>query len=220
MKWRAWQKKGLSQGKTIQEKYLFPLLYEPGTKWSYSVGLDWAGLMVERVNGGMSLEDYMKANIWGPLGIKDITFHLEKREDLRIRMPAMSMRDPSGSGKAVYKEGKTWDDPLDTAFGGAGAYSSPPEYMKILRSLLADDGKLLKSSTLDEMFQPQLTEESRDSFMDLLKDPGLNNQLGGVPLGTKKDWGLAGLLIMEDLKDWARKGSMTWGGLPNLTWVC
>lgn len=220
IKWRAWQKQGCSQGKTVPEKYTFPLLYEPGSKWSYSVGLDWAGVMVERVNGGMHLEDYMKANIWGPLGIKDMTFHLEKRENLRKRMPDMSMRDPEGSGKAVHKEGKTWDDPLDGAFGGAGVYASPPEYMKVLVSLLVDDGKLLKSSTVDELFRPQLTEESRDSLTHLLKDPALNNMLGGVPLGVKKDFGLAGLLIMEDLEEWARKGTLTWGGLPNLTWVC
>lgn len=221
MKWRNWQKKGLSQGKTVPEKYSFPLLYEPGTRWSYSVGLDWAGLMVERVNGGMSLEDYMRANIWEPLGIHDITFHLDKREDLRTRMPAMSVREPSGSGKAVHKDAKMWDDPLDAAFGGAGAYASPSEYLKILNSLLVDDGKLMKSSTQDDMFQPQLSEESRASLMQICKDPALNNQLGGIPLGTQKDFAIGGLLLMEDLEgQWAKKGTMTWGGLPNLTWVC
>lgn len=219
MKWRAWQQKGLSQGKTIPEKYTYPLVFEPGSEWAYGVGLDWAGLMLERVNDGLPLDKYMKAHIWEPLGITDMTFHLEQREDLRNRMPHMSIRDPEGNGKAAHKEGKTWDDPLSTAFGGAGAYSSPPEYMKVLYSLLANDEKLLKSSTVDEMFRPQLSEASRRSLMNLLKDPALNNQLGGVPLGIQKDWGLAGLLILEDVKGSMRRGSMTWGGLPNLMWV-
>ena len=91
--------------------------------------------------------------------------------------------------------------------------------MKILHSLLSDDGKLMKSSTLDKMFQAHLSEVSRYSSMEVQKDPDLNNQLGGVPLGTKKDWCLAELLVMEDLDGQARKGSITWGGLPDLTWV-
>ena len=220
MKWRAWQKKGLSRGKTVPEKYSFPLLFEPGTEWTYGVGHDWAGLMVERANGGMRLEEYMKVHIWEPLGINDMTFHLEKLEDLRRRMPDMSIRDPKGSGKAVHSKSKMWDDVTHGDFGGAGAYASPPEYMKILHSLLSDDGKLMKSSTLDRMFQPHLSEASRDSLMEVLKDPDLNNQLGGVPSSTEKDWCLAGLLVMEDLDGRARKGSVTWGGFPNLTWVC
>ena len=199
---------------------MFPLVFEPGSAWAYGVGPDWAGLMVERVNGGMSLEDYMKANIWEPLGIRDMTFHLEKREDLRKRMPDMSIRDPEGSGRAIHKEGKTWDDPIDAAFGGAGAYSSAAEYMKILCTLLVDDGKVLTSSTLDEMFRPQLTELSRVSLMKLLENPDLNNQLGGLPLGTEKDYAVAGLLTVHDLKGSAKGGTLTWGGLPNLTWVC
>lgn len=89
MKWRASRKEGLSKGKTLQEKYTFPLLFEPGTSWSYGVGLDWAGQMVERVNGGMSLGEYMKAHIWSPLGINDMTFHLDQRPDLRGQLSDM-----------------------------------------------------------------------------------------------------------------------------------
>ena len=82
-KWRASQGQRLSSGKTVAEKYSCPLLYEPGTGWDYSPSIDWAGKMVERVNGNISLQDYMRTHIWEPLGIKDMTFHLRDREDLR-----------------------------------------------------------------------------------------------------------------------------------------
>ena len=216
-KYRAFQGKGLSKGKTVQEKYLYPLLYEPGTAWSYGASIDWAGVVVERVNS-VSLEEYMKLNIWEPLGITDMTFHLEKREDLRARMVDMSQRDPV-TGKAVHRATKTWDDPLDDAFGGAGVYASMPDYMKILQSLLNDDGKLLKPETIDQMFSPQLSDASKKSLMKQLEDPEVNDMLGGLPLGSAKDWGLAGILLQENLKDWRRKGTMGWGGIPNLYWV-
>ncbi len=47
--------------------------------------------MVERVTG-MSLGKYMQKNIWEPLGIKSMTFHLEERSDMRSRLMATSER--------------------------------------------------------------------------------------------------------------------------------
>ena len=220
MEWRASQNQKIDQGQTIPERYSFPLLYEPGTAWMYSVGVDWAGLMVERVNDGIALGDYMEANIWKPLGINDMTFHLEKREDLRVRLADMHNRDPlESNGKAVYIGSKSWDDPIERDFGGIGLYSSAPDYLKVLQSLLADDGKLLKSASIEEMFRPQLTDESRKALNELLEDPEANASIGDLPLGVKKDYGIGGLLLMEDLPNSQRKGTMLVGGLPNLFWV-
>lgn len=50
----------------LTEALKYPLVFEPGTSWEYSVGVDWAGFMVERVSG-MDLDAYMKKNIWGTL---------------------------------------------------------------------------------------------------------------------------------------------------------
>lgn len=219
MKWRASQGQNLGPGDTIVERHLCPLLYEPGTSWEYSSSIDWVGLMVERVNNGISLGSYMDAHVWRPLGIKDITFHLTQRKDLRQRMADMSLRDPSGSGKAIYTSAQLMPDSTKDDTGGGGAFANAPEYLKILHSLLANDEKLLKKKTVDDLFKPQLSELSRQAFMNLWSDPQLNLMLGGLPLGTEKDWGLGGLLLLEDLPNWRRKYSMTWGGMPNLSWV-
>ena len=160
----------------------------------------------------------MKTHIWAPLGIKDMTFHLEKREDLRERLVDMCVRD-AATGKAVHKPTKTWDDPLDDAFGGAGVYSSMPDFFKILQSLLNDDGKLLKSETVRQMERPQLNDECRASLMRNLEDPEVNDMLGALPLGSRKHWGLGGILLMEDMKGGRRSGTVAWGGIPNLFWV-
>lgn len=51
--------------------------------------------------------------------------------------------------------------------------------------------------------------------------PGLkaNNAMGGTSKQVKKDWGLGGVLIMDDAPDGKKAGTMLWGGLPNLIWV-
>jgi CubicO group peptidase (beta-lactamase class C family) len=53
-----------------------PLTFEPGAfgHWRYSLGLDWAGKLVDRLNGGVKLGEYMEEHIFRPLGMKDTTF--------------------------------------------------------------------------------------------------------------------------------------------------
>ena len=44
-----------------------PLMFEPGKRWQYGQGCDWAGRLVEAVSGG-TLEDYFQEKIlrrWG-----------------------------------------------------------------------------------------------------------------------------------------------------------
>ena len=216
-KWRKSRGERTGVGETIQERYLGPLLYEPGTGWEYSPAMDFVGLMVERVTGAKSLQEYMEREIWGPLGISEMTFFLDEREDLKERMPAMSFRDES-SGKAVPQP-RVLREPRKHAMGGGGIYGTPAEYLKALHAVLKNDGTLLKQETVDDMFKPHLSPPSQRALMKAVSVPGAKDGLDGVPLGTERNWGLGGLLIMEDLPGWWRRGTLTWGGMPNLTWV-
>lgn len=219
-KWRASQGQTISRGKTIASRFDCPLLFEPGTAWSYSPSIDWAGKMVERVCDDVSLQDYMKTYIWGPLGINDMVFHLRGRPDLEERIADLSIRHPNGDGTVSYVDDiMGFKRDVDDAMGGGGVFGTAPEYMKVLQSILADDGVLLKSASINELFKPQLSTESQQSLMKLTEDPVINIQARGVPLGTMKNWSLGGILIQEDLPGWWRKNTLGWGGLPNLTWV-
>lgn len=219
-KYRAAMGQKVAPGATIAERYDCPLLFEPGTAWGYSPSIDWAGKMVERVNDNISLQDYMVRHIWEPLGIKDMIFHLRDREDLRKRLTDLSMRDPSGSGKAIYiADHAAFTADVQDAMGGGGAFASPREFFKMIQAVLANDGKLLKPESMEEFFKPQLSPESQQALMKLVEDPVVNLQLGAMPPGTKLDWSLAGMLVMEDVPNLYHKGALTWGGLPNLSWV-
>jgi CubicO group peptidase (beta-lactamase class C family) len=214
-KWRASQGQPIAPGTTVRERYLGPLLYEPGTGWEYSPAIDFVGLMVERVSGARNLQAYMEREIWSPLGIAEMTFFPQGWIDLKARMPVMSIRDEA-SGKAVLRP-RVVQEPTD-AMGGGGIYATPAEYMKVLHAVLKNDGTLLKRETVEDMFQPQLSGHSRAALLKVMSSTEENAMNAGLPEGTKCDWGLGGLLVMQDLEGWRSKGTMTWGGMPNLTW--
>ena len=45
-----------------------PLVYDPGTKWSYSSAVDVQGYLVEKISG-KKLGDYLNARVFSPLGM-------------------------------------------------------------------------------------------------------------------------------------------------------
>ena len=174
---------------------------------------------MERITGE-SLEDYMAKNIWAPLGIKDITFWPNKRADMQDRLVGMTLRDPAGGVKVVPWAGESMQSAFAECYGGAGAVASMPDYMKILQSLLADDERLVKKETLAQMFSPQLTKEEAEGLNRIWSDPkGTKLFIGTFPSHIKYDWGIGGLITVEDTEGWRNKASMIWGGMANLFWV-
>ena len=229
-KWRRSRgQESIAPGTTVHERYLGPLLYEPGTGWEYSPAIDFAGQLVERVTAaaagegqgtGGNLQDYMQREIWAPLGIEEMTFFVhDMGEEWKERMPAMSVRDAE-SGKAVLKPKVVPPEPRpEEAMGGGGIYATPVDYLKVLHAVLKNDGLLLKQETVNDMFRSHLSQGSQQALMKLLQIPEVNLMMGGLPEGTELNWGLGGLLLMDDLPGWRRRGTLTWGGMPNLTWV-
>ena len=157
----------LTAAKSIKDSYTFPLLFEPGESWEYGVGIDWAAWAVERVTK-MSVPDYMEKHIWGPLGIKSMSFHPKTKPACMEKLTDMSERsggvhplfgvpaDPEG--KVAYTDNRVWGLEPDGVASGAGGFGAPLDYQKILQSICANDEKLLKRSTVEEMFKPQLSE--------------------------------------------------------------
>src|SRR5262249_55549678 len=70
-----------------------PLLFDPGDRWEYGIGIDWAGKMVETASG-QRLDRYLQENILGPLGMKDTSFKLSP--DQRARLATVHQRDEKG----------------------------------------------------------------------------------------------------------------------------
>lgn len=60
-----------------------PLAFQPGSAYEYGFGPTVAGRIIELVSG-MKYEEFMQARVFGPLGMKDTTFHPD--EALRSRI--------------------------------------------------------------------------------------------------------------------------------------
>ena len=207
-----------SSGKLVH-KFGFPLLFEPGEKWQYGVGLDWAGKMIERANNGMRLETYMRENIWGPLGMENTTFDLDKHEHVARHLVEPAIRD---SNTDVWTpEERPSADPIEDCYGGGGLYSTATDYLKILASLLRSDEKLLRTQTVEEMFRPQLSRENIDAWLEWSHSSGVIRAMTGTDNQKKDiDWGLGGMLFTEDDSDaGVKKGTLAWGGYRTLYWV-
>ncbi|KAF7870329.1 hypothetical protein EAF04_004075 [Stromatinia cepivora] len=234
IKFRAVQ--GIDSTSTHETEMLksitLPLLFEPGTSWAYGYGLDWVSVLISRLNNGQSLEDYFQAHIFGPLNIKDITFHrdrnphvqeklvkISQRSGLKIANPLLGSDDCEDGGKVEWSDAIPYDIEQKDCFGGHGLAGSASSYLKILTSILRDDEVILKKSTTAEMFKPQLSAKAVHvmctSLVCAFHSQGL---FSSHPPGRKLNWGLGGLLIEEDIEGGKKKGTLCWSGLPNLLW--
>lgn len=173
--WLAYHKREANTGATLLQRFDAPLTFEPGESWMYGPGLDYAGILIERISG-LGLEEYMRKNLWGPLGIKDMTFHIKSRPDMKARMADMSMRDEK-SGKVMYTHPReTYPDAdaeaVQYCMGGQGVFTSAEEYLKILHAVLTTDEskQILKGKSFEELFTPQLGENSSKAINAFLQN--------------------------------------------------
>lgn len=215
-------KGGMRPPTTILDSFGTPLVFEPGSSWIYSTGIDFAGLIVTRLSK-LSLDEYVQKNILARLGINDMTFWPEKQPALASRLVSMSVRDkpaPEGTGRAVPFKGPGMTTGALEEFGGQGLSATAPAYLKVLLSLLVDDEVLLKKGTAAQMFQPQLSPEAAAALQAVYdsEPKGGPCAIGHFPPKVQYNWGLGGLLTLEDV-DYRKKGTLAWAGMPNLFWV-
>ncbi len=60
-----------------------PLAFQPGEQWRYGLSVDVLGALIEVISG-TSLEDFLRVNIFQPLGMKDTWFNLPQAEFDRL----------------------------------------------------------------------------------------------------------------------------------------
>ncbi|QZD87861.1 serine hydrolase domain-containing protein [Qipengyuania psychrotolerans] len=139
-----------------------PLVLQPGSKWSYSVGLDLLGRVIE-VASGMSFDEFLRTQIFEPAGMSSTFFRVPQSEVARFTTNYGIMGgtplplDPARA--SIYL-----DDPA-FPFGGAGLVSSPRDYDRFLQMLLGYgeiDGKRVMSEAAVKLGTSNLLPESAD----------------------------------------------------------
>jgi len=117
-----------------------PLLFQPGTKWSYSSpGIEILGRLIE-VCSGQKYEDFMAERILRPLGMKDSFFFAPADKVARIAMVYVQkdgklVRAPGSilaGDPAKYRQGAIFPAP------GWGLYSTAEDLLHFYRMMLND----------------------------------------------------------------------------------
>ncbi|KAK8099813.1 hypothetical protein PG999_010187 [Apiospora kogelbergensis] len=196
----------------IPNPLLAPPVSDPGQEWIHGTNLDWAGKLVERATS-MDLESYMQKHICQPLGIADMTFKLQQRPDLIARRADLTKRGRD-DGRLRYDDSVYFRKDPDESYGGCGLFASAASYMKVMHSLLANDGTLLRPATVRLMFQPALDERTEqgmnEHFNRVIKFINYGYPLPQWP-DLRRNFGLGAVVIMQDLDGdkWRRKGSLS-----------
>ncbi len=118
-----------------------PLLYQPGTRWSYSMSMDIQGYIVEKLSG-QSLPDFIRDHIYSPLGMRDAGFFAP--ESKRDRLTTLYRSGPNGELVADSNAGNVNRDflnPPPAPSGGGGMVSTAEDYYRFATMLL-DHGEL------------------------------------------------------------------------------
>lgn len=123
-----------------------PLVADPGTRWSYSMGLDLMGRVIEVVSG-TPFDMYLQDTIFGPAGMTSTWFRVPAAEAHRLTTNYVAV----GTVLAPIDEGSTsiYLDRPAFPFGGAGLVSSPRDYDRFLR-MLAQGGTIDGARVLGE----------------------------------------------------------------------
>ena len=138
-----------------------PLLFEPGTHYSYSLGHDVMAAVIEVVTG-QTFGGYLKEHIFDPLGVTDAYFHLD--DTLRSRLTAQYLVDmESGEMKPTEQTcAYCLSDCYDS--GGAGLVCTADAYETVMDALacggVGETGaQILTPASLAKMAENQLTPE-------------------------------------------------------------
>ncbi len=92
---QQFQKLGVLKSSSLHEAVTkiasIPLLYQPGTRWWYSAGVDIQGYIVEELSG-QPFGDFLAEQLFEPLGMKDSGFYAEG--DNAARLASVYQFDP------------------------------------------------------------------------------------------------------------------------------
>ena len=175
-----------------------PLAHQPGEKWTYSIGMDILGCVIEKASN-MTFGDFLKSNLFDPLNMKDTffkvpeekqqrmtnlyahhnafkAFSIELPDNLKGKKPKMHLVD-SQENSLYYKD-------ITVEDGGSGLVSTGDDYLNFADMLLNkgvfNGKKILSSESYKVLISNQLN-ESNSRFSGF----GMGITLG-IALDSKK----------------------------------
>lgn len=144
-----------------------PLEFDPGTRWCYGLSLDVIGALIELVSG-KKLGEYMKENIFEPLGMKNTSFGFT---DEKLERMAIQYRfDPQTcSAVEIPKNQNQFVLGPEFESGGAGLISCLDDQILLTDALthlgLGKNGnRILSERAVNLMRSDALNDSTRKTF--------------------------------------------------------
>ena len=206
-----------------------PLMHQPSERYTYSMGMDVLGCIIERVSG-VKFDEFLNTRIFKPLNMQDTFFSVpeSKRDrfttlyaevkDLKTYMPDMGdsipddltmLRVDGKQNSAYFKEATLFD-------GGSGLVSSTEDYLKFAQMLLnggkLGDQRILSRKSVELMSGNHLPDTfSSDAYLETAG--GYRRGAGiGLTVGLLTDPAKAG--------QYGSKGMFFWGGAAStIFWI-
>ncbi len=158
-----------------------PLDFEPGEGYQYSLSLDVIGGLVELVSG-MSLGEYMKENIFDPLGMENTFFGF--REDRRADMAHQYEYDVNLKiAREIPVEQCRFTFGTEYQSGGAGLISCVDDYVLLADALThlgmgKNGNRILSESAVNLMRANQLNSSQLSVFRQSIQTRGYGYGFG------------------------------------------
>ena len=183
-----------------------PLVYEPGTTWSYSIGLDVMGAVIEKASG-MPFDRFVNTRVFGPLRMKSSYWTVPAGEAGRFATNYAfvgEQRVPVDTGARSI-----WLTPPSFPYGGAGLVMSARDYDRFLH-MLADSG------TLDgvQVAKPATVRLMMSNLLPAgVTFGGIGGGTGGTTAPVAMGFGAGGSVYLADGPGgFPGKGTYGWGG--------
>lgn len=206
-----------------------PLMHQPSERYTYSMGMDVLGCIIERVSG-VRFDEFLDTRIFKPLNMQDTFFSVpeSKRDrfttlyaevkDLKTFMPDLGesipedltmLRVDGKQNSAYFKEATVFD-------GGSGLVSSTEDYLKFAQMLL-NGGKLGEQRILSRKSVELM---SGNHLPDTFSSDAYLETAGGYRRGA--GIGLTVGLLTDPAKagQYGSKGMFFWGGAAStIFWI-
>ena len=170
---------------TLSEKVAtLPLVHQPGEKWTYSIGMDILGCVIERVSN-LSFGEFLKKNIFDPLGMEDTFFEVpnskqnrmidlyaHKKGFKRYGVETPDMRNIKNKNLFLLdpKEDSFFFQKVSIEDGGSGLVSTANDYLKFATMLLNKGSyngkKILNPETVEVMTSNQSEKKAKPFKVD------------------------------------------------------
>ena len=130
-----------------------PLLFAPGSRWSYSIATDVCGHLVERLSG-LPLDQFFRERLFEPLGMTDTGFSVTEEQADRmgasyVAAPANPLLPIETAAHSAFREHPSF------LSGGGGLVSTAADYLRFALMLLnggeLDGQRILGRKTVEYM---------------------------------------------------------------------